>query len=59
MGYTKRQFVEAAHDELGLSSYVFDMPTEQLQKTMRRLDAMMAEWNAKGIRLGYPMPGTL
>lgn len=58
MGYTKRQFVEAAHDELGLSSYVFDMPTEQLQKTMRRLDAMMAEWNAKGIRLGYPMPSS-
>lgn len=58
MGYTKRQFVEGAHNEIGLSSYVFDMPTEQLQLSMQRLDAMMAEWNAKGIRLGYPMPSS-
>ena len=58
MSYTKRQFVESAHNEIGLSAYVFDMPTEQLQLSMRRLDAMMAEWNAKGIRLGYPMPSS-
>ncbi len=58
MGYTKRQFCVATFDEIGLASYVFDMPTDQFQKTMRRLDAMMAEWNAKGIRLGYPMPSS-
>ena len=58
MSYTKRQFCEAIFDELGLSSYAFDMPTEQYQKTMRRLDAMMAEWNARGIRLGYPIPSS-
>lgn len=58
MGYTKRQFVEDIHAEIGLASYVFDMPAEQLQRTMRRLNAMMAEWNAKGIRLGYPIPSS-
>lgn len=58
MGYTKRQFCEAAHAELGLASYAFDMPTEQMQLSMRRLDAMMAEWNGRGLRLGYPMPSS-
>ena len=51
MGYTKRQIIEAACEEIGLANYAFDMQPEQLQAMMRRLDAMMAEWNAKGIRL--------
>ena len=25
---------------------------------MRRIDAMMADWNGKGIRLGYPLPNS-
>jgi len=58
MGYSKRQFVAAAFEEIGLASYVFDLQPEQLQSALRRLDAMIAEWNAKGIRLGYPIPGS-
>ena len=58
MGYSKRQFVTAAFDEIGLASYVFDLQPEQLQSALNRLDAMMAEWNGKGIRLGYPLPGS-
>lgn len=58
MGYSKRQFVTEALAELGLASYVFDMQPEDLQTALRRLDAMMAEWNGKGIRLGYPLPGS-
>jgi len=58
MGYSKRQFVAAAFEEIGLASYVFDLQPEQLQSAMRRLDAMMADWNGKGIRLGYPLPGS-
>lgn len=58
MGYSKRQFVTAAFEEIGLASYVFDLSPEQLESALRRLDAMMAEWNAKGIRLGYPLPGS-
>lgn len=58
MGYSKRQFVEAAFSEIGLASYVFDLQPQDLEQALRRLDAMMAEWNAKGIRLGYPLPGS-
>jgi hypothetical protein len=56
MGWTKRQFVEQAFEEIGLASYVFDLTPEQLQSALRRLDAMMAGWNANGIRIGWPMP---
>jgi hypothetical protein len=55
MGYTKRQFVEGALEEIGMANYVFDLQPEQLQSALRRLDAMMMEWNAQGIRLGYPI----
>jgi len=58
MGYSKRQFVAAAFEEIGLASYVFDLSPEQLQSALRRLDAMIADWNGKGIRLGYPLPGS-
>lgn len=56
MGWTKRQFVEAAFEELGLASYVYDLQPQQLESAMRRMDAMLAEWNGKGIRIGYPIP---
>ena len=58
MAYTKRQFVEAALTEIGLASYVFDIQPEQLEYARRRLDAMMADWNGKGIRLSYPIPAS-
>lgn len=55
---TKRQLIEAAHSEIGLGDYIFDIPAEQLQIALRRLDAMMAEWNGMGLRLGYALPGS-
>jgi hypothetical protein len=58
MGYTKRQFVTAAFEEIGLASYAFDLQPEQIESARRRLDAMMADWNGKGIRLGYPIPSS-
>lgn len=58
MGYSKRQFIAAAYDEIGMAGYVFDLTPEELQAAMRRLDGMMAEWNGRGIRLGYPIPGS-
>jgi len=58
MGYTKRQFVSAALEEIGLASYVFDLGPEQQDNALRRLDAMIADWNGKGIRLGYPLPSS-
>ena len=58
MGYSKRQFVTAAFEEIGLASYVFDLSSEQLDSALRRLDSMMASWNGKGLRLSYPLPGS-
>ena len=58
MSWTKRQFVETAFSEIGLASYVYDLQPEQLQEALRRLDAMMATWNNKGIRIGYPLPAS-
>lgn len=56
MGWTKRQFIEQAFSEIGLAGYVFDLTPEQLQTALRQLNSMVASWNAKGIRLGWPMP---
>ncbi len=56
MGYTKRQYIEAALTEIGLADYVFNSTPQDLQTALRRLDGMMAEWNERGIRLGYPLP---
>jgi hypothetical protein len=53
--WTKRQLVYQAYEEVGLASYVYDIQPEQEMSALRRLDAMMAEWDAKGIRLGYPV----
>lgn len=58
MGYSKRQFVTAALEEIGLANYVFDLQPEQMQSALRRLDSMAADWNGKGIRIGYPIPGS-
>ena len=58
MSWAKRQIIAQAFDEIGLASYVFDLQPEQLQSALRKLDAMLATWNAKGIRIGYPMPSS-
>lgn len=56
MSYTKRQFVVEAYTELGMADYIFDLQPEQLVGACRRLDAMMAEWNGRGIQLNYILP---
>jgi len=58
MSWTKRQFIEAAFEEIGYANYVYDLSPEQLEKALWRLDAMMASWNANGIRLAYPLPSS-
>lgn len=56
MGYSKRQFIEMAFEELGLSGHGFDLQPEQYQTGLKRLDAMMSTWNSRGLRLSYPIP---
>ncbi len=55
MSYTKSQFVNDAFDEIGLAGYAFDLPPEQLQSAVRKLDRMMATWYNLNINIGYPM----
>ena len=58
MSWSKQELIVQAFEEIGLASYVFDLSAEQLQSALRKLDAMMAAWNARGLRLGYPVPST-
>lgn len=58
MGYSRRQFIDAAFEELGLAEYTFDMQPEQYQGAARRLDAMLMNWNGRGLRLGPNISGT-
>lgn len=55
---TKRDIISMAFEEIGLAAYVFDLQPQQIDGALRRLDAMMASWNNKGIRLGYRLPGS-
>jgi hypothetical protein len=54
MSWTKRDFLLAAYEEIGLANYIFDLQAEQLQSAVNKLDNMMLEFDAKGIKLGYP-----
>jgi hypothetical protein len=56
VSYTKRQVIQAALSEIGLATYAFDLSADQIEQAAWRLDAMLGEWNARGIRLGYPLP---
>ena len=58
MSYTKRQFIDAAFTELGMSSHSFELLPDQYSDALVRLDSMLAEWNARGIRIGYNVPST-
>jgi len=55
MSWTKRQLIEAALGEIGISSDNFDIPPEDYQRALARLDSMIAMWNAKGLVVGYPI----
>lgn len=56
MSWSKRQFVLAAFEEIGMSNDNYNLSTTQLSTALKRLDAMMATWNGKGVRLSYPLP---
>jgi hypothetical protein len=58
MSWTKRMIITQAFEEIGLAAYVFDLTPEQLQSALRRLDTMVAGWNANGVRIAYPLPVT-
>lgn len=57
MSWTKRELIAEALAELGLGES-FDITPEEQQTALRRLDTMLAVWDGKGIRLGYPLPAS-
>lgn len=57
MPWTRRQFIDMAYEEIGLGGDYTLSPAE-LESARTRLDGMMATWNARGIRLGYPIGAT-
>lgn len=56
---TKGELIGDAFAELAIASYVFDLEPEEQQTALRRMDAMLALWESKGIRLGYAYGGDL
>ena len=56
MSWTKRELISEAFAELGLAESNFDLQPEELQTALRRLDTMMAQWDGKGISIGYALP---
>ncbi len=56
MTWTKRQLISSAFESVGMAGYIFDLTPEQIESALRKMDMMLAAWNAKGIRLGYPIP---
>jgi hypothetical protein len=42
---------------LGMAPTSYSIDSDMLQSALRRLDSMLAAWNAAGIRIGYPLPG--
>lgn len=54
--WTKRELIAEAFSELTLAESEFDLTPEEQETALRRLDTMMAMWDAKGIRIGYALP---
>lgn len=53
MAWTKGEIVNEAFAELALGGQAIDIDPEERELGLRRLDAMMASWEARGILLSY------
>lgn len=51
---TKRTIVNMAFEEIGLAGYEFDATPEEQASAVRRLDALLSEWNGPGVGLKVP-----
>ena len=52
-GYSKLDLVNAAFNEIGFANYIYDIDPEQLNRVMMQMDAMLMNWKAQGINVGY------
>lgn len=58
MSYTKGELVSAAMGEIGIAEYEFDITAEEITSGLQKLDAMLANWGARGLHLSYSLPAT-
>lgn len=58
MSWTKKQLILRAFGKIGLASHIYDIKPEELEDALYDLDAIVAEWAAKGVRIGYPLPSS-
>lgn len=56
--WTKQALVLAARRELGLGGVFDQNDADELSDDLQRLDAMVAAWASKGIRLSYALPSS-
>ena len=50
---TKRYILDQAFDEIGLSGYAFNLSGNDLIAALRKLDALVATWEASGLSIGW------
>lgn len=55
-GPLKGEIVAMAYDEIGIAGTEFDRSADETIVALRRLDALMLDWKAQGIDLGYVAP---
>lgn len=55
MSWSKKDIINQAYEFIGLAAYVFDLESEQYESARRKMDAMVATWETKGVRISYPM----
>jgi hypothetical protein len=56
---TKRTIVNMAFEEINLAGYEFDATPEEQFSALRRLDALMAQWKASSLDVGYNFPAVM
>jgi len=56
VSWLKGDLVNEAFSELALAASVFDLTPSEQATALRRMDAMLATWAAKGVRIGYVFP---
>jgi hypothetical protein len=57
MAWTKAQLVADAFGEIALAGHVFDIDPDEQQSALRRMEMMLANWEGRGITLGYSFAG--
>lgn len=58
MSWTKAQIVADAYNELAIAGWVYDLDPDEQQWGGQRLDTMLADWDMRGIQLGYALANT-